>query len=238
MSGILYAIGVGPGDHELLTLKAIRIIKEVPCLCVPKGREEGKSLALDIVNKVLSLNDKEIIEAYFPMKKTKLSEHYEGLDARWNETVDEITSRLRNGIDIAFLTLGDPTIYSTFFYLYDRLLELNPLQRIIIIPGVSSINACAARTATSLALADEKIAIIPATYVDEIRSTLATFDTVILMKVHKVIDRIVSILSEMNLLKRAVYVSKAGMEGEAIYNDLTKIKDEDLNYFSMIIIKK
>ncbi len=238
MSGILYAIGVGPGDYELLTLKAVKIIKEVPCLCVPKGREEGKSLALDIVRKVLPLNDKEIIEAYFPMKKTKVLENLESLDTLWNETVCQITSRLNDGIDIAFLTLGDPTIYSTFFYLYEKLLELNPLQQIIIVPGVSSINACAARTATSLGLADEKIAVIPATYIDEIKDILLTFDTVILMKVHKVIDRIISILDEMNLLKKAIYVSKIGMEGEAIYSDLTKIKSEDLNYFSIIIIKK
>ncbi|MCX7913014.1 MAG: precorrin-2 C(20)-methyltransferase [Thermodesulfovibrionales bacterium] len=238
MSGTLYAIGVGPGEPELLTLKAVRIIREVPCLCVPKGKEEGTSLALDIVSKVLSLEGKEIVEAYFPMKKTKSSEHYETLDTRWNTTVEEIVTRLKRGIDIAFLTIGDPTIYSTFFYLHDRLLELNPQQRIIIVPGVSSINACASRIATSLGLADEKIAIIPATYIEELKDILITFDTVVLMKVHKVIDKIISILKELDLLKKSIYVAKVGMEDEAVYYDITKIRDKDLNYFSIMIVKK
>ncbi|MBA3071074.1 MAG: hypothetical protein FP829_02750, partial [Nitrospirae bacterium] len=71
MTGKFYVIGVGPGDPELLTLKALRILKAVPCICVPKGREEGSSLALSIVKKALSLDNKEIIEAYFPMRKTR-----------------------------------------------------------------------------------------------------------------------------------------------------------------------
>ena len=117
MRGKLYAIGVGPGDPELLTLKASRILKGVPCICVPKGREEGSSLALSIVQKALSLEGKEIIEAHFPMRKTKTSRQSEDceLDNKWAETVKNILSRLNKGIDVAFITLGDPAIYSTFF---------------------------------------------------------------------------------------------------------------------------
>lgn len=86
MSGNLYVIGVGPGDPELLTLKAVRIFKEVPCICVPKGRQEGSSLALSIVERAVSLNHKEIIEAHFPMKKTKSTEDDCELDAKWHNT--------------------------------------------------------------------------------------------------------------------------------------------------------
>jgi len=239
MMGTLYVIGIGPGDPELITVKAVRILKKVPVLCFPKGREEGSSLALSVVKKVLSLNDKEIIEAYFPMKKTKLPLSCE-LDTRWYETVENILSRLNKGIDIAFITFGDPTIYSTFFYLYDRILELSPELNIEIVPGVSSINASASRAKISLGLADEKIAVIPATYAPQVflTSVFENFDTVVLMKVHKVFDKVLKTLTEMNLVKNAVYISRAGMDEEIIIRDIRDVKADDLNYFSILIVRK
>jgi precorrin-2/cobalt-factor-2 C20-methyltransferase len=251
MTGKLYVIGVGPGDPELLTLKAVRILKEVQCICVPKGREESSSLALSIVEKALNLDGKEIIEAHFPMRKTKKNKNREGarggdeisptlceLDTKWQETIETVYSRLNKGTDMAFITIGDPTIYSTFFYLYDKLLELNPELSIEIIPGVSSINTAAARANLSLSLADEKIAILPATYTDNIKETLERFDTIVLMKVHMVFDRVLTILNEMNLTNNAVYVSRAGMADEKIFRNIRDIKETDLNYFSVVIIKK
>ncbi|MCX5717876.1 MAG: precorrin-2 C(20)-methyltransferase [Nitrospirae bacterium] len=242
MTGKLYVIGVGPGDPELLTLKALRILKEAKCICVPKGREEGSSLALSIVKKALSLGNKEIMEAHFPMKKTKNSNELpkgdKELDNKWAETVKNILSRLNKGIDVAFITIGDPAIYSTFFYLYDRLLELKPELNIEIIPGVSSINASAAKAKISLGLADEKIAILPANYIENLKATLEKFDTVVLMKVNKVFEGIMHTLTEMNLLNNAIYISRAGMEDGKVFKNINSVKEEDLNYFSMIIVKK
>jgi precorrin-2/cobalt-factor-2 C20-methyltransferase len=254
--GELSVIGIGPGDPELLTLKALRIIKESPVLCVPKGREEGSSLALSIVEKAVDIYGKEIIEAHFPMKKTrqcgsaqawKCGREKEkafgraldhGLDRKWNETADAILGKLRTGANVAFLTLGDPTVYSTFFYLYDKLLEMQPGLHIEIIPGVSSINASAARANISLGLGNDKIAVLPANYLDNLRITLETFDTVVLMKVNKVFNEIVRLLSEMNMSRKAVCISRAGMEDEMIFNNILEIKQEELNYFSMIIVRK
>ncbi len=133
MLGRLSVIGIGPGDPELLTLKAVKIIKGSNVLCVPKGRAEGVSLALSIVEQAVDLDGKEIIEAHFPMKKT-MKEKGSGsgeapsslLDEQWNKTVTTIADKVKKGIDVAFLTLGDPTIYSTFFYLYDKLLDAVP----------------------------------------------------------------------------------------------------------------
>ncbi len=238
MTSALYAIGVGPGDPELLTLKAVRIIKEVPCICVPKGREEGSSLALSIVSKAVDLSGKEILEAHFPMKKTKSQEHQGSLDAKWQETTGTIISRLNKGIDIAFITLGDPAIYSTFFYLYDRLLEQKPELKITIIPGISSINASAAKAGISLGLADEKIAILPAAYADNLMDTLMAFETVVLMKANKVLDQIIITLDKLNLLQKTTYISNLGMEGEIITKDIRGISKENLSYFSILIVKK
>ncbi len=235
-SGKLYVIGVGPGDPELLTIKGMRILNGISCICVPKGREEGSSLALSIVRKIVDLADKEIIEAHFPMKKTR--RHADELDAKWDETVREVSARLNRGTDMAFITIGDPTIYSTFFYLYDRLLETNPGLDVEIVPGVSSINASASRAKISLGLADEKIAVVPATYVENLRDILAKFDTIVLMKVNRVFGRMVEVLEEMNLVSNAVCVSRAGMEDERIFRDIRTLKEEDMNYFSMVIVRK
>ncbi len=268
MTGTLYVIGVGPGDPELLTLKAVRILRDISCLCVPKGREEGSSLALSIVKKAVNIDGKEIIEAHFPMRKTKKQDtapptqpspsRGEGkgggeglgsgfrtpdpdlceLDTKWNETVETVLNRLNKDIDMAFITIGDPTIYSTFFYLYDKLIELNPGLNIEIIPGVSSVNAAAARARLSLGLADEKIAILPATYTDDIKKALEKFDTVVLMKVHRVFEKLLNALTETNLIDNAIYISKAGMEDERIFANIRDVKEKDLNYLSVVIVKK
>lgn len=249
MPSTLSVIGVGPGDPELLTLKAVRIIKQSPVLCVPKGREEGASLALSIVQKAVDLEGKEIIEAHFPMMKTrgKKGERVkekgskggdDELDQRWDMIARSIMDKLEKGLNVAFLTLGDPTIYSTFFYLYDRLLQLKPEPDIQIIPGVSSINASAARSGISLGLGNDRIAILPANYLDKLKNALQEFDTVVLMKVNKVLNEIIILLGEMGLVENAVCVSRAGMEDEEIFRDLRAVKQDELNYFSMVIVRK
>ncbi len=250
-TGKLYVIGVGPGDPELLTVKGMRILDGVSSICVPKGREEGSSLALSIVKGIVDLGGKEIIEAHFPMRKTKDQRaRGEGfnrfghgtsddeLDSKWDETVRAVSNRLKSGVDMAFVTIGDPTIYSTFFYLYDRLLETNPGLDIEIIPGVSSINASAARAKISLGLADEMIAVLPATYAENLGDILREFDTVVLMKVHRVFDKVRDILDGMGLASKAVCISRAGMEDEKIFRDIREMKVEDMNYFSMVIVRR
>ncbi len=189
MIGRLYVVGVGPGDPELLTLKAVRILGHVGSICVPRGTEGGESLALSIVRKGVSLDGKEIIEAYFPMKKTAGRSHRAELDAQWRETISLILDRLRRGIDTAFITIGDPGLYSTFFYLYDRLIDECPGLQVEIVPGISSINASAARAGISLASGDDRIAILPANYVSDLKRVFEQFDTVVLMKVYRVFSR-------------------------------------------------
>ncbi|MBI5633453.1 MAG: precorrin-2 C(20)-methyltransferase [Nitrospirae bacterium] len=238
MPGKLTVIGVGPGDPELLTLKGLRILKEASCIFVPKGREEGSSLALSIVSELLDLSGKEIVEAYFPMRKTRGATEQGDLDNQWNKTVEGVLSRLTNNIDVAFITIGDPTVYSTFYYLHERLLDLNPDIIIEIIPGVSSIMASAARAGVYLGIADERIAVLPANYMSNLTDTLQRFDTIVLMKVNKVFVQIRQKLDEMQLTDKAVYVARAGMQDEKIIYSLNEVTDSDLNYFSMVIVKK
>jgi precorrin-2/cobalt-factor-2 C20-methyltransferase len=238
MAGTLYVIGIGPGDPELLTFKAARILGQVGTICVPKGKEEGVSLALSIVRKAVNIEGKEVVDAFFPMKKSNNAANGRELDARWDEAVAAIVGRLERGVDVAFITIGDPAIYSTFFYLYERLLEASPGLAIEIIPGVSSINASASRARISLGLGEERIAILPGSSLDSLGAVLEQFDTVVLMKVSKVFDRIVATLAHRGLLGQAVYVSRLGMADELVCTDLAGMKVRELDYFSLVIVKK
>lgn len=267
MTGTLRVAGVGPGDPELMTIRAVKAIHQSDIICVPKGREAGSSLALSIAARAVTLDGKEIIEAYFPMRKTRhpgtkgaearkrgsaggertseLSDFQASslvddgeLDEKWNETVQAILNRLKKGCDVVFLTLGDPMIYSTFFYLYDRLKAALPDLDIEIIPGVSSISASAARARVSLGLANEKIAVLPANYMEDLRDTLNVFDTVVLMKVNRVWNEVIQLLAEMNILEKSVFISRATMEDEQIIRDIREVRQDELNYFSMVIVRK
>ncbi|MBI5892677.1 MAG: precorrin-2 C(20)-methyltransferase [Deltaproteobacteria bacterium] len=233
-TGILYGVGIGPGDPELLTLKAVKILKQVDVIAVPKSKTEGESLALDIVKQAVDLSDKEILELTFPMKK----EHDELIES-WKEAKKQILKPLKKGRDVAFITIGDPLFYSTFIYLLEQFTIQNSQFKIKIIPGVSSINAVSAATQIPLAKAGERLAILPATYEQEkIRQTLKDFDTVVLIKVNKVMDKIISILEELDLKNNAVFVSKAGLPDEKIVTNLDSLKGKKLDYFSMVIVKK
>ncbi len=265
MNGKLFVIGIGPGDPELLTLKAARILERVPTLCVPKGREEGASLALSIVRQAVNLEGTEIIEAHFPMRKTRrgaeawmaastegktinqqsaisnppsaMAVADEGLALAWNVVAEQIVSRLMQGTDVAFITLGDPTIYSTYFYLHDAILQRLPGLAVEFIPGISSVTAAAARAGISLGLGDEKISILPATYAGDISAVLAEFDTVVLMKVHSVFHVILPVLKKAKLEGNCVYIARAGMPDERIVFDIRTITPADLDYFSILIIR-
>ncbi|MFC1770126.1 precorrin-2 C(20)-methyltransferase, partial [Nitrospirota bacterium] len=223
--GKLYAIGIGPGDPELLTLKAVRIIRESDVISVPRGKDKGESLALAIVEGAVDLTGKKILDTHFPM--TKGSQRDALMPA-----AEEILGYLNDGSDVAFITLGDPVLYSTFFHLYDSLLALSPDVNVEIVPGVSSINAAGARAGVSLALASEKLAIVPATYMKDVRKVLEDFETVVLMKVFRVIDELSVVLKEMGLYERAIYVSRVGLDGEVV-KPLSEIGEEELNYFSI-----
>lgn len=232
--GVLYGVGIGPGDPELLTLKAVKILKQAPVIAVPKSKTEGESLALDIVKKVMDLKGKEVLELTFPMKKEQNE-----LTAAWEKAKKQILKPLKKGRDVAFITIGDPLFYSTFIYLLEKFEVQGSKFKVKIIPGVSSINAVSAAAQIPLAKAGERLVILPATYEQEkIRQTLEDFDTVVLIKISKVMDKIISILEELDLKNNAVFVSKAGLPDEKIVKDLDSIKGKKLDYFSMVIVKK
>lgn len=230
----IYAIGVGPGDPELLTVKAERILRSVPVICAPTAGTVDSSYALSIIEPLLDHSRQEVIIQVFPMRKDQ-----SGLEEFWESAATEVADKVLAGSDVAFITIGDPFIYSTFLYLYRIFREKYPDIEIEVIPGISSINAAAVAAGIPLGRGPERIAIIPAAFEEkELRGILSTFDTVVLMKVSRVFDGVYGLLKELELEKNCAFVSRVGTEDEEVVFDLEGLLGRKLDYLSLLIVKK
>ncbi|MBI5902253.1 MAG: precorrin-2 C(20)-methyltransferase [Deltaproteobacteria bacterium] len=236
--GVFYGVGVGPGDPELMTLKALTVLKAAQVIAVPRSsepRSEGSSQALAIVKKALDLGDKDVLDLVFPMVKDK-----DALRRARELAASRVVERLKSGLDVAFITLGDPMLYSTFGYLAPIVKDRAPGAAVRVVPGITSFSAAASAVATPLAEASEKIIILPAAYdITEIEENLKRpFDTVVLMKVNRIFDRLLDLLCSMGLEDKAFFVARVGWPEEEIVTDLKGLRGRDLDYFSTVIVKK
>lgn len=230
----IYAVGVGPGDPELLTLKAVRILREVPVICAPTATPADSSYALSIVEQFLDRGRQEVIVQVFPMRRDQ-----EGLSQYWEEAAAEVAEKVRQGKDVAFITIGDPFLYSTFLYIYRIFRERHPDIPVEVVPGISSINAAAVAAGLPLGQSSERIAVIPAAFEEkDLARTLQEFDTVVLMKVSRVFDGVYALLQELGLERKAVFVSRVGSAEEEVVFDLGRLLGRKLDYLSLLIVKK
>jgi precorrin-2/cobalt-factor-2 C20-methyltransferase len=232
--GTLYGIGVGPGDPELITVKAFRLMKESPVIAYPKKRMGGKSYALEIAELYLDTEEKEMLGLVFPMTKDKAT-----LEKEWNKTVAACWSYLREGKDVAFLTEGDPNLYSTFIHMARLMQELYPEVSIRTVPGISSILGAASQLQLPLADGDEQVAIIPATDNREaMKKAIQEHDTVLFLKVAKVMDIMIDVLEELNLTDKASVVTKVTSPHELIWRNVRSLKGQELEYLTLMAVKK
>ena len=229
--GTFYGIGVGPGDPDLLTVKAIRAIKEVDVIIAPKTEKKEGSVALEIARPYLKPNI-EIIYQVFPMVKD-FAESPEIFIAN-KEKILEILNTNKN---VAFLTLGDPMFYSTYIYIFKLLSEEK--VNIETIPGVPAFLAIASRLGRPLAFGNDILSIIPATAdIDEIDAALNTSNTSVLMKVYKNFGEVVNVLKKHDMASQATLVSRCGLPDEKVIFDISEHKDDKLNYLSTIITRR
>jgi precorrin-2/cobalt-factor-2 C20-methyltransferase len=230
----IYAVGVGPGDPELITRKAERIIRGAKVICAPTGTADAASYALSIVAGLIDPVRQEILTQVFPMMKKG-----EELESAWEEAARQVIERIDKGLEVVFITIGDPMLYSTFLYLHRIIRKRRPEIKIEIVPGISSINAASAAAGIPLGMAADRIAILPATFEDyELRKTLLEFDTVVLMKVSRVFDRVYALLLELGLADRGVFVRRVGSGQEEVVFDLASLLGRELDYLSMLIVRK
>lgn len=223
--GKLIGVGVGPGDSELLTIKAYKILNEVDVICSPHSSEGKDSVALKIVKPYLKRTDEyKLLEPLFPM-----TEDEEELEKNWDICANQIRKELDQNLNVAFITLGDPTIFSTFSYIQKRLEEDYEVE---IIPGIPSFTACASSIKKSLIEKDEILTIIPK--IDERFEDLAkNSDTLILMKTSRHVDEINKIIKATHKKSEVKTVQKATEKDEKIIDGFAK----DKTYFSTSIIK-
>lgn len=231
MSGIFYGVGVGPGDSELITVKGVKILQEADIIIAPQTKKEGPSTALNIVRPYLDAKA-QVVKLVFPMVDIP-----EELNESWRLNKEKIDTYLQEGKKVAFITLGDPMLYSTYIYV-QRLIKDSGYQ-VVTVPGITSFSLMAGRLGEALAENDETLVIVPATAGEETLAKALSFaDNVVLMKVSRNFRGLVNRLKEQDLLKGAFMVSHCGWENERIYTNLEELAEDTVSYFSTILVKR
>jgi precorrin-2 C(20)-methyltransferase len=230
----LYAIGVGPGAPDLLTVRAAEILKRVPIIFSPLSAMGARSRALEVVAPYLDRSRQRVVELLFPMLKEQ-----EELEPAWERAAGEIVRCLEPEGEAAFITLGDVSLYSTFYYAQRILRSRRPEVEIEMVPGITSFSAASAFLQLPYGAADDRIAILPATFERErLTRAISDHDVVILMKVNRVLDDVIEILEAQGILDRAVFIANCGMPDQKVIYDLRTLRGQTPSYFSLILINK
>lgn len=223
--GKLYGVSVGPGDPELLTCKALRVLREVDCIAVPKVGS-GARTALGIVRGFLE--GKRIVDCSTPMSKDRAV-----LDAAHEKIADVLAAELDEGRDVAYITLGDASVYSTYFYVHERIVARGYEAEVV--PGVPSFCAAAARLGRPLCEGSEALLIVPVSTGD-VDALLDVPANKVLMKSGKSLMELKGTLAAHGLLADASLVADCGMPGEQVFERFSEV-EEPMGYFSLVVVK-
>lgn len=228
--GTLYGIGVGPGAPDLITLRAVSVLKTVPVVLAAASPKNEQSLALSIARSHLSAQAR-VVRLDFPMTREQSV-----LERAWTENARTVAEVLLSGLDAAFLTLGDPLIYSTFGYLARTLRNMEPNLPISIVPGITSYQEAAARTGTVLCEGEENLLLLSGVNTAAtLAKSLSLADSAVVLKAYRNRDGICEALETTGRSAEARFASKLGLEGEMTANGLENIP-ETPHYLSLILV--
>lgn len=229
--GKIYGIGVGPGDPELLTRRAARLLGEMAWIYVPIGPSGAPGFAETIIED-LGIDPERLRRVPLAMTRERAMDL-----AAYAHAAEQMLADARAGQAVAWITEGDPLFYSTFGHVWRELRKRAPEVAVEIVPGVTSIQAAAARAGVPIAQLNERVAVVPAAYgLGHLPELLESFATVFLLKVHGVLGQVVDALAKLPTAPRAFYVEKVGTPDERVVRDLARLRGEKLPYFSLVIL--
>lgn len=231
MTGMFYGIGVGPGDPDLLTVKAVKVMQKADVLIAPRSEKTVDSTALAIAKPHLKA-DVEIIDMVFPMV-------FEGdvLDEAWEDNRRIIGSLLEQGKNVVFLTLGDPMFFSTYIYVFHALKEAGfPIETV---PGIPAFLGIASYVGFPVVEGEEVLSVVPATASeDKIDKIMETSSNLVIMKCSRNYEQLVAKLEQHGFLEHSIMVTKCGRPDEQIVRDLKSVSAAEVNYLSTILARK
>ena len=236
----LIGIGVGPGDPELLTVKAVKAIHNADIIMCPASNQDRPSIALSVVSSIIDKSkNQEIIKLIFPMTKDK-----DVLEQTWKKNAKIMAETVLTGKNVVYLTVGDPFLYSTWIYMHKDLKENYPDMNISVIPGIVSIFTFAAKVGVSVAEGAEKVAIIPSCYdLSSVKEIAKHSESMIFLKDGRYFDQVIKVLKESGFPDDSIFAigQDLGTENEIIRKmTLGEVNDGTLTtkYFSILVVKR
>jgi precorrin-2/cobalt-factor-2 C20-methyltransferase len=229
---ILYGIGIGTGDPGFITVKGLDLLRSADTVFVPSGKKTDESLAGTILEGA-GIEKSRQVKLVFPMSKERGE-----LEARWRETAETVAASLMEGGRAAFVTLGDPSVYSTWIYLRRALHTTHPEITCLVVPGIQTMNVAAGMLCVPLVEGKERLALIPTPdSMDELDPLFPLFDTIVFYKVGKRLEQLCSYVTEKGCADRAYFVQRAGLEGEVSAAGISAIPKDASGYLSTMIVK-
>ena len=232
-------IGCGPGDPDLVTVRAATLLKNADIIFAPTAREGKPSIALSIVQKYLNAGV-ETVSLIFPMVKDR-----EYTRQYWRKNADQIVAAAKIGKKVVYLTVGDPSLYSTWIYIQREITSRYPEIHLIIIPGIPSVFAFAAQAKISLAEGDETLGIIPACYdLDKVKRTADSCDTVVFLKDGRYFVDVINMLGDAGFSDESVITIAQDVSiGKEVLKrnnlkELRQNKETTEKYFSLMVAKR
>ena len=236
----LIGIGVGPGDPDLLTVKAVKAIQNADIIMCPASKEDRPSIALSVVSSLIDKSkNQEIVKLIFPMTKDK-----DVLEATWKKNAKIMAEKVLLGKNVVYLTVGDPYLYSTWIYMHKDLEENYPDMEISVIPGIVSIFTFASKVGISIAEGSEKVAIIPSCYdLSSVKEIAKHSETMVFLKDGRYFDQVIKVLKESGFPDDSIFAigQDLGTENEIIRKlTLGEVNDGTLTtkYFSILVVKR
>jgi len=236
----LICVGCGPGDPELLTVKAVNAIKNADVIICPTSKEGKSSIALSVVSSLINKDkNPKIVNLVFPMTKDK-----DILENTWEKNSQIIAENIFTGKKVVYLTVGDPYLYSTWIYLHRELSVKYPDINISVIPGIVSMFTFASKIGISLAEGAEKLAVIPSCYdLSKVKEIAKNCDTMVFLKDGRYFDQVINLLREAGFSKDSIFAIGQDLDTDKeIVKKLTlgQVTEETITskYFSIMVVKR